>query len=284
MMSLKNSIKKGLEAPEDNWLISYADMMTLLTFLFIILYAMAAQKQGIMKTSAAAVPTASAASVSAGANKNNSNIDYAYYYIDKNSSSSPSSKITSKSSASASKSSASKASTGKSSTKKSSTSKSSSGKSSASKSSSGKPTYTEVETFLARNSLTNKVSLRQNETGIIFNIQAEVLFDEKSAKLRPESYSILNRISSYINTLDNDVIIAGHTDNQPINSDQYQSSWELSCDRAAKVLRYFTDTKSLNPERFQAVGYGSYRPIADNKTSSGRQRNRRVEIIIVKVS
>jgi Flagellar motor protein len=168
--------------------------------------------------------------------------------------------------------------------KKSSTSKSGSGKSSAGKSSSGKPTYTEVETFLARNSLTNRVSLRQNETGIIFNIQAEVLFDEKSAKLRPESYSILNRISSYINTLDNDVIIAGHTDNQPINSDQYQSSWELSCDRAAKVLRYFTDTKSLNPERFQAVGYGSYRPIADNKTSSGRQRNRRVEIIIVKVS
>ncbi len=279
MMSLKNNIKKGLEAPEENWLISYADMMTLLTFLFIILYAMAAQKQGVMKTSAAAVPTASAAGVSAGVNKNNSNTDYAYYYIDQNSSSSPSRKITSKSSTSASKSSA-----GKSSTSKSSVSKSNAGKSSAGKSSSGKPTYTEVETFLAKNSLTNRVSLRQNETGIIFNIQAEVLFDEGSAKLRPESYSILNRISSYIDTLNNDVIIAGHTDNQPINSGQYQSSWELSCDRAAKVLRYFTDTKSLNPERFQAVGYGSYRPIADNKTSSGRQRNRRVEIIIVKVS
>jgi hypothetical protein len=50
------------------------------------------------------------------------------------------------------------------------------------------------------------------------------------------------------------------------NTEQYQSSWELSCDRAAKVLRYFTDTKSLNPARFQAVGYGSYRPIADNNT------------------
>lgn len=273
-MSLKN---KGLENAEDNWLISYADMMTLLLFLFIILYAMAVQKEGATPMPAAAAAAGASTSQAAQSNADDTT---AYYYIDKNGSSKSSVSKSSVSKSAAAKSTSSK-SAAKSTVKKAGTSKS---KSSTAKSSTGqKPTYKEVESFVESNSLSSSVSVQQVETGIIFDIQAEVLFDEGSSQIRPESYTILDKIGKYIGSLSNDVIIAGHTDNQAVESANYQSNWELSCDRATKVLRYFTDTRKLAPQRFQAVGYGGYRPIADNGTTSGRQKNRRVEIIIVKV-
>lgn len=268
-MSLKN---KGLENAEDNWLISYADMMTLLLFLFIILYAMAVQKEGATPMPAAAAAAGASTNQAAQSNADDTT---AYYYIDKNGSSK-----SSVSKSAAAKSTSNKSAV-KSTVKKASASKS---KSSAAKSSTGKkPTYKEVESFVESNSLSSSVSVQQVETGIIFDIQAEVLFDEGSSQIRPESYTILDKIGKYIGSLSNDVIIAGHTDNQAVESANYQSNWELSCDRATKVLRYFTDTRKLAPQRFQAVGYGGYRPIADNGTAGGRQKNRRVEIIIVKV-
>lgn len=276
-MSLKNS----LENAEDNWLISYADMMTLLLFLFIILYAMAVQKEGANQISAAsAAPAASASSQAA--DQSSTGETAAYYYIDKNSSAAG---AASKSSSS-SKSAAAKTAAGKSTASKSSSTKkvSTAAKSSTGKSSTGKkPTYNEVESFVESNSLKGTVSVQQVETGIVFDIQAEVLFDEGSSQLRPESYTVLDKIGKYIGSLSNDIIIAGHTDNQPVDTGNYQSNWELSCDRATKVLRYFTDTEKLAPQRFQAVGYGGYRPIADNGTASGRQQNRRVEVIVVEV-
>lgn len=269
--------KKELENTEDNWLISYSDMMTLLLFLFIILYAMSVQKQGDNQIKAESSPTVS---VSGSSSQSSVDEKSAYYYIDKSSSSKNSvSKSTVSKKSTASESTATKSTVSKSSTNKVSVSKGTANQSSAGK----KPTYNEVESFVESNSLKSNVSVKQVETGIVFDIQAEVLFDEGSSQIKPESYAILDKISKYIGSLSNDIIIAGHTDNQAVETANYQSNWELSCDRATKVLRYFTDTQKLAPQRFQAVGYGGYRPIADNSTAGGRQQNRRVEVIIVEV-
>lgn len=262
---------KGLESAADNWLISYADMMTLLLFLFIILYQVAAQKS----KSVQAAPAAAASAVSSASSQSPAGASgkaASYYYISK-SSSAVSSAAPAKSSPGAAGKKSSARTTG-------SRSKTAAG----AKSSGGKsPTYGEVKAF-ANSSLGSNVSVKQTQTGIVFDIQAEVLFDPGKSQIKAGSFSLLNRIANYLKSLPNDIIIAGYTDNQPVHNSSYQSNWELSCDRAAKVLRYFTDTEKLSPERFQAVGYGEYRPIADNATANGRFQNRRVEIIVVKSS
>ena len=261
---------KGLESAADNWLISYADMMTLLLFLFIILYQVAAQKS----KSVQAAPAAAASAVSSASSQSPAGASgkaASYYYISKSSSAVSSAAPAKSSPGAAGK---------KSSARTGSRSKTAAG----AKSSGGKsPTYGEVKAF-ANSSLGNNVSVKQTQTGIVFDIQAEVLFDPGKSQIKAGSFSLLNRIANYLKSLPNDIIIAGYTDNQPVHNSSYQSNWELSCDRAAKVLRYFTDTEKLSPERFQAVGYGEYRPIADNATANGRFQNRRVEIIVVKSS
>ncbi len=261
---------KGLESAADNWLISYADMMTLLLFLFIILYQVAAQKS----KSVQAAPAAAASAVSSASSQSPAGASgkaASYYYISKSSSAVSSAAPAKSSPGAAGK---------KSSARTGSRNKTAAG----AKSSGGKsPTYGEVKAF-ANSSLGSNVSVKQTQTGIVFDIQAEVLFDPGKSQIKAGSFSLLNRIGNYLKSLPNDIIIAGYTDNQPVHNSSYQSNWELSCDRAAKVLRYFTDTEKLSPERFQAVGYGEYRPIADNATANGRFQNRRVEIIVVKSS
>ncbi len=261
---------KGLESAADNWLISYADMMTLLLFLFIILYQVAAQKS----KSVQAAPAAAASAVSSASSQSPAGASgkaASYYYISKSSSAVSSAAPAKSSPGAAGK---------KSSARTGSRSKTAAG----AKSSGGKsPTYGEAKAF-ANSSLGSNVSVKQTQTGIVFDIQAEVLFDPGKSQIKAGSFSLLNRIANYLKSLPNDIIIAGYTDNQPVHNSSYQSNWELSCDRAAKVLRYFTDTEKLSPERFQAVGYGEYRPIADNATANGRFQNRRVEIIVVKSS
>ncbi|HBM74997.1 MAG TPA: flagellar motor protein MotB, partial [Clostridiaceae bacterium] len=74
--------------------------------------------------------------------------------------------------------------------------------------------------------------------------------------------------------------IEGHTDNRPINNEQFDSNWELSTSRAVNVLRRLLDISKIKPDKFSAVGYGEFHPIADNNTASGRAQNRRVDFII----
>lgn len=80
--------------------------------------------------------------------------------------------------------------------------------------------------------------------------------------------------------LPNPVGVIGSTDNMPINTPQFPSNWELSVIRATTVIRFFTENEKLAPERFVALGYGQYHPVAPNETEEGRSRNRRVDIII----
>ncbi|HPZ81513.1 MAG TPA: OmpA family protein, partial [Candidatus Atribacteria bacterium] len=68
----------------------------------------------------------------------------------------------------------------------------------------------------------------------------------------------------------------------PIHTSQFPSNWELSAARAIAVLRYLVEEKGLPPERLMAVGYGEYRPLAPNVDEEHRQKNRRVEIVILR--
>ncbi len=125
------------------------------------------------------------------------------------------------------------------------------------------------------------VDVRLNREGILITISGALLFSSGRADLRPESVAVLDRVARYLRRIPNEVRISGHTDNIPPDSPIYPTNWELSTARAIAVARYFSDRWGIAPARLAAVGYGEYRPVADNSTREGRMRNRRVEIQIV---
>ncbi|MGG7176571.1 OmpA family protein [Clostridium paraputrificum] len=142
-------------------------------------------------------------------------------------------------------------------------------------------TYEEVKDFVNRNDLSSTVSITEDERGIILQLRDNILFETGQADLKAESMAILDKINVLISTLPNSIIIEGHTDNVPIKTSKFDSNWELSATRATKVLRYFTEGKGQNANRFSATGYGETRPLVHNTSAENRAQNRRVNILIV---
>ena len=108
-----------------------------------------------------------------------------------------------------------------------------------------------------------------------------LLFDSGKADIKSDNTAFLLKVAKLINSVDNYVRVEGNTDNVPIQNSIYPSNWELSTARATAVVRFMIDKGNVAPERLSAVGYGEYRPVADNKTEIGRNKNRRIEIVIL---
>jgi len=127
-----------------------------------------------------------------------------------------------------------------------------------------------------------QVKVEMQDKGLVITFVSEVLFDSGKAKLRHDSYEKLDKVAGVLNTTvaDLNVGIEGHTDNKPIKRSGWKSNWELSTARALSVLHYLSGKEVAEP-RLAAIGYGEYKPVASNDTSEGRQKNRRVEIVIL---
>lgn len=129
----------------------------------------------------------------------------------------------------------------------------------------------------------NQVRVEMGDRGLVITVLNEVLFDSGKAKLRGEALETLSKVADVLNSTvkDLNVGIEGHTDNVPIQKSNWKSNWELSTARALSVLHYLEEDHGINPVRLAATGYGEYRPVADNSLAEGRQKNRRVEIVII---
>jgi len=124
-----------------------------------------------------------------------------------------------------------------------------------------------------------KVKVTEGALGIMVDINASVLFAPGDARLDPGAVRALAAIAQILAPTDFPIIVEGHTDNTPINTSQFPSNWELSGMRASSVVRLFIET-GVDGRRLTATGYADQRPLADNATADGRQRNRRVAIMI----
>ncbi len=140
----------------------------------------------------------------------------------------------------------------------------------------------DLELRLSREIADKEVKVEMLEKGLVITFVEEVLFDSGRASLREDSLQKLGKVSGVLQTtaLDLNIGIEGHTDNQPIKYSSWKSNWELSSARALSVLHDLQEKGGVKPERLAAIGYGEYRPVAPNDTSEGRQKNRRVEIVI----
>lgn len=128
-----------------------------------------------------------------------------------------------------------------------------------------------------------QIKLQMMEKGLVITVVGDLIFDSGKAKIRPEAYSLLGKVSSVLkdNMAQFNVGIEGHTDNIPIKHSGWKSNWELSSARALSVLHYLVSDQGISPQRMSAIGYGEYRPVASNETKDGRKQNRRVEIVIM---
>lgn len=124
-------------------------------------------------------------------------------------------------------------------------------------------------------------NIRTTKDWIEVDIQSSVLFPSGRASLSQQARDLMSRIAGILKTYENPVQVEGFTDNEPIETLQFPSNWELSAARAAAVVRLFEE-QQLDPKRLSAVGYGEHHPIADNETEEGRAKNRRVAMIISK--
>jgi len=124
------------------------------------------------------------------------------------------------------------------------------------------------------------ISVKRTELWIEVEINSDILFPTGSSSLDVHARDTLSRLAEVLRDVPNSVRVEGHTDNRPIATAQFPSNWELSAARAASVVHLFAD-QGVQPARLAMVGYGQFRPREDNAQAEGRNRNRRVMVVIL---
>lgn len=143
--------------------------------------------------------------------------------------------------------------------------------------------HAEVQAYVASRNLEHAMQVDLTERGVIVRFADQVLFDLGKADLKPEAVEVLDALADVLDGIPNHIRIEGHTDNWPINNERFPSNWELSTARATTVLRYLIETHGMSPESLSAAGYGEYRPLEPNDTAENRARNRRVDIVLLRL-
>ena len=124
------------------------------------------------------------------------------------------------------------------------------------------------------------INVRRDERWLEVEIKSSILYPSGSARLSPPAYPVLEKLAQILAKFPNPVHVEGFTDNIPIHNLAFLSNWELSAARAASVVHLFTEY-GVAPQRMAAIGYGEFKPIADNATPEGRAKNRRVVLVVM---
>jgi chemotaxis protein MotB len=126
-----------------------------------------------------------------------------------------------------------------------------------------------------------RVEVGASREGIVISLAGNLLFDSGKSDLKPRGMILLDTLAERLRTMPNEIRVEGHTDGVPIATALYPSNWELSSARATTVSRYFAEHSEIEPMRLSAAGYGEFRPVAPNDTREGRARNRRVDLVVL---
>jgi chemotaxis protein MotB len=137
----------------------------------------------------------------------------------------------------------------------------------------------QIQSELRQMNLADLLQVNQTRDRLHFTLSEPLLFESGRAEVRQEADEILSVIAEIINMIPFEVRVEGHTDNIPIRTARFPSNWELSFGRGLALTQKFMEF-GVNPSRFQVIGYGEHRPLAENTTAQGRAINRRVEVII----
>jgi len=129
---------------------------------------------------------------------------------------------------------------------------------------------------------TLQVQLAQTPRGLTLTMVESLLFTPGMAEISDKGKTLLNNVAALLKERfpERELIIEGHTDNQPIKVSGWKSNWELGAARSMEVLHYLVDKHNFDPRKLSATSYGEFHPIAPNNTEKGRGQNRRAVIVV----
>jgi chemotaxis protein MotB len=138
------------------------------------------------------------------------------------------------------------------------------------------------DTGIGGGSYKDNIEISLNKDYLEISIRDVVLFNSGKAEILPAIKPLLVSIVSTFKNMDNEIIIGGHTDNVPIRNAEFKSNWELSSARAINVMKFMAASGGVTEKRFSVQAFGEFKPEFDNDTKEGRAKNRRVEIFIIR--
>ena len=139
----------------------------------------------------------------------------------------------------------------------------------------------EIQQYVQEKNLQDRVNMEMTQRGLVVRFTGQILFEVGEAEIRNEGRDVLDKVATVLKEMPNNVMIEGHTDNLPIDTEEFPTNWELSTARATEVIKYFIEDPGINPEKLSAAGYSKYRPIKPNDSPENRALNRRVEVVIL---
>jgi len=140
----------------------------------------------------------------------------------------------------------------------------------------------EIQEMIRERGLQDLIALDGSADGrkLTIRLRDSVLFDRGGAVLTPQAQDLILRLGSVLRDIGMRVSVSGHTDDIPIRSGAYASNWQLSTARSTAVIEYLIEHMAFPPQLLSASGYGEYHPIVPNDSVENRAKNRRVEFVI----
>jgi len=138
-----------------------------------------------------------------------------------------------------------------------------------------------LEERIDEGGLASVVGLRYEDRGVVLSLPADLYFREGTANLRVEALDDLRGVARALTGQNSVLLVEGHSDDLPVHSPLFTSSWELTAARAARVVRFLIEEGGIEGTRLAAVGRADTRPLTENIDDPTREANRRVEIVVV---
>jgi chemotaxis protein MotB len=148
-------------------------------------------------------------------------------------------------------------------------------------------TRAELAGKLASEIKEGEVVIRLRGGDLVVDVSDKVLFDTGKAEVSERGQAVLKQVAASIIRMPKRVFqVSGHTDAARVKSadvrEHYPTNWELSTARATNVVRFLQEKCGIPGRRLVAAGYAEHQPVASNATEKGKQRNRRIEIALIK--
>lgn len=125
------------------------------------------------------------------------------------------------------------------------------------------------------------ISVERSGDEVVIRFPSEIAFPSGTSVITRGFAETVEKLIPTIRETQGSVVISGHTDNVPVSGGRYSSNWQLSAERATSVLHHVLSFQGMDPARFTIQGYGDSRPLVPNDSPENRAQNRRVEVSII---